>query len=171
MEEQKWYVIHTYSGYENKVKANLERIIEHRKLTNLISSIEVPMHAVTELKDGRKKTVARRIFPGYVLIKMLMNDYTWSIVRNARGVTSFVGPGSKPCPLTEAEMKVMGIKKSEEKVGLNVADSVRIISGPFENSVGIVDEVNIQKRSVIVKLSIFGRETPVELDFFQVQKI
>lgn len=171
MEQHKWYIVHTYSGYENKVKENLERVIKHRKLDALVSSVEVPMHAVTEFKDGQKKTVARRTFPGYVLIKMLLNDDTWSIVRNVHGVTSFVGPGSKPSPLTDNDIAVMGVTKPEEKINLDINDSVRIVSGPFQDSVGMIDEINIDKRSVVVKLSIFGRETPVELDFFQVQRI
>ena len=170
MEEHKWYVIHTYSGYENKVKANLEKIIENRNLHDFISQVEVPLQEVTELKNGQKKTVMRKVFPGYVLVKMIMNDDMWSVVRNTRGVTSFVGPGSKPSPLTESEVRVMGVNVVE-KIDLEVGESVKIISGPFENSIGIVSEINQSKHSVIVNLSVFGRETPVELDFYQIQKI
>lgn len=170
MSEHKWYVIHTYSGYENKVKANLEKIIDNRNLQDFISQVEVPVQKVIEVKNGQKKTVMRKIFPGYVLVKMIMNDDMWSVVRNTRGVTSFVGPGSKPSPLTDEEVNVMGINSVEE-IDLEMGSNVKIISGPFENSIGIVDEINQSKRTVIVKLSVFGRETPVELDFYQIQQI
>ena len=170
MEEHKWYVVHTYSGYENKVKANLEKIIDNRGLHDFISKVEVPMQEVIEVKDGRKKTVMRKVFPGYVLVKMIMNDEMWSVVRNTRGVTSFVGPGSKPSPLTDKEVGVMGINPVAS-VDLEIGDSVKIISGPFESSIGVVSEINASKRTVVVNLSVFGRETPVELDFLQVEKI
>lgn len=170
MEEHKWYVIHTYSGYENKVKANLEKIIENRNLHDFISQVEVPLQEVTEVKNGQKKTAMRKVFPGYVLVKMIMNDDMWSVVRNTRGVTSFVGPGSKPSPLTDAEVKIMGVN-IVEKIDLELGASVKIISGPFESSVGVVSEINNAKHTVIVKLSVFGRETPVELDFYQIQRI
>ncbi len=170
MQEHKWYVIHTYSGYENKVKANLEKIIENRNLHDFISQVEVPLQEVTEVKNGQKKTVLRKVFPGYVLVKMIMNDDMWSVVRNTRGVTSFVGPGSKPSPLTDAEVKVMGVNMVE-KIDIELGTSVKIISGPFESSVGTVSEINDAKHTVIVKLSVFGRETPVELDFYQIQTI
>jgi transcription termination/antitermination factor NusG len=169
MQEHKWYVIHTYSGHENKVKANLEKIIENRNLHDFISQIEVPLQEVVEVKNGQKKTVMRKVFPGYVLVKMIMNDDMWSVVRNTRGVTSFVGPGSKPSPLTDSEVRVMGVNVVE-KIDLELGDSVKIISGPFENSIGVVSEINQAKHSVIVNLSVFGRETPVELDFYQIQK-
>lgn len=170
MDEHKWYVIHTYSGYENKVKANLEKIIENRNLHDFILQVEVPLQEVTEVKNGQKKTTMRKVFPGYVLVKMIMNDDMWSVVRNTRGVTSFVGPGSKPSPLTDAEVRVMGINVVE-KIDLDLGASVKIISGPFEGSIGLVSEINNAKHTVIVKLSVFGRETPVELDFYQIQKI
>lgn len=169
-DELKWYVIHTYSGYENKVKANLEKIIEHRNLRDFISQVEVPMQEVTEIKNGQKKTVMRKTFPGYVLVKMIMNDEMWSVVRNTRGVTSFVGPGSKPSPLTDSELNISCINIHQD-IDLESGESVKIISGPFENSIGIVSEINQAKSSVIVKLSVFGRETPVELNFSQIQKI
>lgn len=169
MQEHKWYVIHTYSGHENKVKANLEKIIENRNLHDFISQIEVPLQEVVEVKNGQKKTVMRKVFPGYVLVKMIMNDDMWSVVRNTRGVTSFVGPGSKPSPLTDSEVRIMGVNVVE-KIDLELGDSVKIISGPFENSIGVVSEINQAKHSVIVNLSVFGRETPVELDFYQIQK-
>lgn len=170
MMEHRWYVIHTYSGYENKVKANLEKIIENRNLQDYILQVEVPVQDVVEIKNGQKKTVQRKVLPGYVLVKMLMNDDMWSVVRNTRGVTSFVGPGSKPSPLSDAEVNFMGINPVEN-IDIELEASVRIIAGPFENSVGTVIDVNQSKRSVTVKLSIFGRETPVELDFFQIQQL
>ena len=166
-----WYVVHTYSGYENKVKANLEKLIENRGMQDQILEISVPVQNTVEIKDGKRKTVSKKIFPGYVLIKMTMNDETWYVIRNTRGVTSFVGPGSKPVPLTEDEIKMMGIEGTIEIIGLEVNDTVKIMSGPFEDSIGIIREVNRSKKSVIVGLSIFGRDTPVELDFTQVQKI
>lgn len=170
MEEHKWYVVHTYSGYENKVKANLEKIVDNRNLHDFISKIEVPVQEVVEVKNGRKKIVMRKVFPGYVLVKMIMNDEMWSIVRNTRGVTSFVGPGSKPSPLSDKEISVMGINPVEN-IDLHVEDSVKIISGPFEGSVGVIAEVSTSKHTVVVSLSVFGRATPVELDFTQIEKI
>lgn len=174
--EHKWYVVHTYSGYENKVKANLEKIIDNRNLHDFISKVEVPMQEVVEVKNGHKKTVMRKVFPGYVLVKMIMNDEMWSVVRNTRGVTSFVGPGSKPCPLTDAEISVMGISSVESvsvdvDIDLDIGDSVKIISGPFEGSIGVIAEVNTSKHTVVVNLSVFGRATPVELDFVQVERV
>jgi len=171
--EHEWYVVHTYSGYENKVKANIEKVIENRGMHDQIIEVAVPVQDVVEAgKDGQKKTVSRKIFPGYVLLKMAMNDETWYVVRNTRGVTSFVGPGSKPVPLTEDEIRLMGIDVPREVViDLDLNDTVKITSGPFEDSVGVINEVNQNKKTVIVKLSIFGRETPVELDFAQVQKM
>ena len=171
MEEHKWYVVHTYSGYENKVKANLEKIIDNRGLHEFISKVEVPVQESVEVKNGQKKMVMRKVFPGYVLVKMIMNDEMWSVVRNTRGVTSFVGPGSKPTPLTDREVSVMGINPVESNIDLEVGVGVKIISGPFENSVGVISEVNSSKHTVVVSLSVFGRETPVELDFVQVEKI
>lgn len=170
-EQCKWYVVHTYSGYENKVKANIEKLVENRGMQDQILEVAVPVQDVVELKNGVKKTVQRKIFPGYVLLNMFMNDDTWYVVRNTRGVTSFVGPGSKPVALTEDEIKMMGINAPEEKIDLAVADFVKICEGPFEDSTGLIKEVNQHRRTVIVNLSIFGRETPVELDFTQVQKI
>ncbi len=167
----RWYVVHTYSGYENKVKANIEKTVENRGMQDQILEISVPMQDVVELKDGQKKTVSRKVFPGYVLIRMEMNDETWYVVRNTRGVTSFVGPGSKPVPLTDLEVRTMGIESTEEQVDLEVGESVRVITGPFADSIGEIQEINTNKRIVVVSLSIFGRETPVELDFLQIDKI
>ena len=170
-EDPKWYVVHTYSGYENKVKANIEKIIENRNMQDVITQVVVPVHDDIETKNGKKKIVQRKVFPGYVLLNMVMNDDTWYIVRNTRGVTSFVGPGSKPVPLTDKEVESMGIELPREVIDLEVNDSVRVISGPFETSIGSIKEVNQSKRTVVVKLSIFGRETPLEMDFSQVVRV
>lgn len=170
--ETKWYVIHTYSGYENKVKANIEKIVENRNMQDQILEVIVPVQDAIEEKNGQKKTVSRKVFPGYVLINMNMNDDTWYVVRNTRGVTSFVGPGSKPVPLTDEEVNAMGIETSmKPSTNLQKGDSVKITAGPFENSIGVISEINPHKRTVIVKVSIFGRETPTEIDFGQVEVI
>ncbi len=166
----KWYVAHTYSGYENNVKVNIEKTVENRNMENQILEVVVPMQETTVEKNGVKKTVLKKVFPGYVLIKMLMNDDTWYVVRNTRGVTSFVGPGSKPVPLTDAEIANMGIDLSED-IDLEIGDTVVVTSGLFENSVSIIKEINIKKRTVVVNISVFGRETPTELDFSQVKKM
>ena len=171
IDEIKWYVVHTYSGYENKVKANIEKIIENRGMHDLIKQVEVPIQEATEIKNGKKKSVQRKVFPGYVLLNMVMNDDTWYVVRNTRGVTSFVGPGSKPVPLTEKEVEAMGIELPKETIDLAVGDVVQVTSGPFETSVGNIKEINQNKRTVVVMLSIFGRETPLEMDFSQVIKV
>ena len=171
-DECKWYVVHTYAGYENKVKANIEKIIENRGMQDQVHEVVVPMHDAVEIKNGQKKTVQRKVLPGYVLIKMEMNDDTWYIVRNTRGVTSFVGPGSRPVPLTEEEIRFMGIGMlTEESVDLEEGMPIKVMAGPFEDSIGVIKEVHISKRIVIVNVSIFGREVPVELDFSQIQKI
>lgn len=169
--QAKWYVVHTYSGYENKVKANIEKIVGNRAMENYILEVSVPMTDVVEIKNGVKKTVSRKVFPGYVLIKMIMDDDTWYIVRNTRGVTSFVGPGSKPVALTEEEIISMGLENFNETIDLEVNDAVKITSGSFENTIGKITEVNNGKKTVVVMVSIFGRETPVELDFMQVIKL
>lgn len=166
-----WYVVHTYSGYENKVKANLEKIIENRGMQDQISEVSVPLQDVVEMKNGQKKVVQRKVFPGYVLVKMIMNDETWYVVRNTRGVTSFVGPGSKPVPLTEAEVRTMGIESFLQEFDVEVGETVKVIAGPFTQSIGQVKETNANKKTVVVKLSIFGRETPVELDYTQIEKL
>ena len=174
MSEQapRWYVVHTYSGYENKVKANLEKIIENRGMQEQILEVSVPIQNVVEIKNGVKKTVARKVFPGYVLVFMHMNDETWYVVRNTRGVTSFVGPGSKPVPLSEDEIRFMGlIEDMQEVIDLEVGIAVRITAGPFEDSIGLVTEINQSRKVVVVSLSIFGRETPVELDYMQIEKV
>ncbi len=170
-DEAKWFVVHTYSGYENKVKANIEKIIENRGMQDQIHEVVVPVQDVVEIKNGKRKVVQRKVFPGYVLVNMLMNDDTWYVVRNTRGVTSFVGPGSKPVPLSEQEIRSMGIEIAEPVMDIGVGDAIRVVSGPFENAVGMVKEIHGHKRTLVVKLSIFGRETPVELDFHQAQKV
>ncbi len=170
-EEAKWYVVHTYSGYENKVKANIEKIIENRGMQDQIYEVAVPIQDHLEVKNGQKKTVSRKVFPGYVLLNMIMNDDTWYVVRNTRGVTSFVGPGSKPVALTDDEVAAMGIEVNREIIDINIDETVRISSGPFEGSVGTVKEINNNKRIVIVRLSVFGRETPVEVDFDNITRI
>ncbi|MCL2617566.1 MAG: transcription termination/antitermination protein NusG [Defluviitaleaceae bacterium] len=171
MSEAQWYVVHTYSGYENKVKANIEKIVENRDMHDQVVEVIVPMLDAFEVKNGQKKVVQKKVYPGYVLIKMQMNDDTWYVVRNTRGVTSFVGPGSKPVALTESEVAAMGIEAPRRMIELSEGETVMVTTGPFENSVGIIKEVNESRRTVIVKLSVFGRETPVELDFTQVQRV
>ena len=167
-ENAKWYATHTSSGYANKVAATIQIAVEVRKLGLLIFDIRVPMETVTEIRDTGKKEVERKMFPGYVLIKMLMTDESWYVVRNTRGVTSFVGPGSKPVPLTEDEVAALGVEKREVRLSYQVGDSVKIIDGPLEGFVGIVKEIALQDQLVTVMVSMLGRETPVELKFNQV---
>jgi len=167
-ETAKWYVVHTYSGYENKVAATIQKTVENRKLEELIEDIRVPMETVTEVLDNGSREVERKMFPGYVLIKMKMTDESWYVVRNTRGVTSFVGPGSKPVALTDQEVSALGVEKHEIKLSYQVGDNVKIIDGPLEGFVGLVDEISIPQQTVRVTVSMFGRETPVELKFNQV---
>jgi transcription termination/antitermination protein NusG len=170
-ERARWYVVHTYSGYENKVKVNLEKTIENRNFHHLVLDIQVPMEEQVEIKDGKKKTTLKKIFPGYVLIKMIMNDDSWYIVRNTRGVTGFVGPGSKPVPLTDEEIENMGVTEKLVQIDLEVGETVRIISGPLENFMALIQEINTEKHKLKTLVSMFGRETPVELEFNQVEKL
>ncbi|KNY29137.1 transcription termination/antitermination protein NusG [Pseudobacteroides cellulosolvens] len=170
-EDAKWYVVHTYSGYENKVKANLEKIVENRSMQEYILDIVVPMEEQIEIKDGKKKATLKKVFPGYVLVKMIMSDESCYVVRNTRGVTGFVGPGSKPVPLTDEEVKAMGVEEFMPVVDYEVGDNVRVVSGPLENFIGLVEEINMEKRKVRVAVSMFGRETPVELELVQISKI
>jgi transcriptional antiterminator NusG len=167
-DKAKWYVVHTYSGYENKVAATIRKSVENRGLEELIEDVHVPMETVTEIKDTGAKQVERKLFPGYVLIKMHMTDESWYIVRNTRGVTSFVGPGSKPVALTDEEVAALGVEKLEIKLSYGVGDSVKIIDGPLDGFIGVVDEIDTTTQSVKVTVSMFGRETPVELQFGQV---
>ncbi len=175
MSTKSWYVIHTYSGYENKVKANLERRIESMNMEDKIFRIVVPMEDELEIKDGKKRINKRKIFPGYVLVEMIMNDDSWYVVRNTPGVTGFVGSGSRPIPLTDEEahliMRQMGVEEPRVRLDLNVGEHIRVRSGPFENFVGVIEEVHPDKDKLRVRISMFGRETPVELDFAQVEKI
>lgn len=171
MSAAKWYVVHTYSGYENKVKANIEKTIENRHLEDQILEVRVPMEEVVELKNGVQKTAQRKLFPGYVMIHMIMNDDTWYVVRNTRGVTGFVGPGSKAVPLEEEEMANLGIKREEVVVNFGVGDTVTVLSGAWEGTVGVVQSMNEQKKSLSINVELFGRETPVELGFSEVRKL
>ena len=171
MSETNWYVVHTYSGYENKVKANIEKTIENRKLQDQILEVSIPIQNVIEVKNGVKKQVQKKMFPAYVLINMVMNDDTWYVVRNTRGVTGFVGPGSKPVPLTEAEMTNMGIDKEEMTIDLEVGDTVVVTSGVWENTTGVIKNINDHKQIVTMNVDMFGRETPVEIDFTDIKKI
>ena len=170
MAEARWYVVHTYSGYENKVKANIEKTIENRKLQDQILEVSVPLEDVVEVKNGKEKTVQRKMFPGYVLLNMIMNDDTWYVVRNTRGVTGFVGPGSKPVPLTEEEMWNMGLNRKQEVVyEFEVGDTVQVVSGVWENTEGVVRVINHEKKSLTISIDMFGRETPVEIGFEDVR--
>lgn len=169
--EPKWYVIHTYSGYENKVKANLEKAVENRGLQDVITEVQVPMEEHYERKNNKLKRTLKKVFPGYVLVKMVMNDESWYVVRNTRGVTGFVGPGSKPVPLTDEEIVNLGVEEIPIVVDFKIKDPVKVISGPFENFIGTIEEINLDKHKVKVLISMFGRETPVELDFVQIEKI
>ena len=171
MSDAQWYVVHTYSGYENKVKVDIEKTIENRGLQDQILEVSVPMEEVIELKNGAQKQVERKMFPGYVLINMIMNDDTWYVVRNTRGVTGFVGPGSKPVPLEESEMANMGIKHDNVVVNFGVGDTVVVLSGAWEGTVGVVQSMNEQKKSLSINVELFGRETPVELGFSEVKKM
>jgi transcription termination/antitermination protein NusG len=170
-EAAKWYVVHTYSGYENTVKATIEKTIETRHLQDLIHVVSIPMETVTEITDNGPKTYDRKVFPGYVLVKMIMSDEGWYIVKNIRGVTGFVGEGTKPTPLTEDEVNQLGVEKHEVVVAYAVGDSVKINDGPLTSFIGVVDQVDIEKNKVRVIVSMFGRETPVELELDQVEPV
>jgi transcriptional antiterminator NusG len=170
MSEANWYVVHTYSGYENKVKANIEKTIENRKLQDQILEVSVPMQDVIEVKNGVKKRVQKKMFPGYVLLHMVMNDDVWYVVRNTRGVTGFVGPDSKqPVPLTDTEMKSMGIKSDELSLDFEIGDTVTVTSGVWENTSGIIRQINPHKQIVTISVDMFGRETPVEIGFSEIK--
>ena len=167
----KWYVVHTYSGYENKVKTDLEKTVKNRELEDYFFEIVVPMEEQIEIKDGKKKTNLKKVFPGYVLVKMIVTEATWYIVRNTRGVTGFVGSGTDPIPLTDSEIRKMGFDVQSVNVDYDVNDEVKVINGPFVDHTGTVAEINKEKRKVKVMVSMFGRETPVELDFSEVEKV
>ena len=171
MSEAQWYVVHTYSGYENKVKVDIEKTIENRGLQDQILEVSVPLEEVVELKNGVQKQVERKMFPGYVLIHMIMNDDTWYVVRNTRGVTGFVGPGSKPVPLTEAEMKPLGINETDVIVDFAEGDSIVVTGGVWKDTIGIIQSMNAGKQMVTINVDLFGRETPVEISFTDVRKM
>ena len=171
MAEANWYVVHTYSGYENKVKANIEKTIENRHLEEEILEVRVPMQDVVELKYGARKTVQKKMFPGYVLINMVMNDDTWYVVRNTRGVTGFVGPGSKPVPLSEAEMKPLGIKTENVSVDFAEGDTIAVVAGVWKDTIGVVQRMDYSKQTATINVELFGRETPVEISFAEVRRM
>lgn len=171
MSEANWYVVHTYSGYENKVKVDIEKTIENRNLQDQILEVSVPLESVIELKNGVEKKADKKMFPGYVLIHMVMNDDTWYVVRNTRGVTGFVGPGSKPVPLTEEEMEKLGFKNEEIIVGFEEGDTVVVTSGAWKDTVGAIKSINESKKTITMSVEMFGRETPVELNFSEVKKM
>ena len=167
----KWYVAHTYSGYENTVAASIEKAVENRGMHELIHEVNIPMETVTEITDNGPKTVERKVFPGYVLVKMVMTDETWHLVRNVRGVTGFVGSGNKAIPLTDEEIAALGVEKREIVVGYEVGDSVKITDGALESFLGTVEEIDLDRSKVRVVVSMFGRETPVELELDQVEPV
>ena len=168
MQEVNWYVVHTYSGYENKVATNLEKMVENRRLQDLILEIQVPTETVVEIKDNTRKETERKIFPGYVLVKMVMNDETWYVVRNIHGVTGFVGTSSRPIPLTKREIEALGVEKKVVKVDFAVGDNIKIVEGPLAGFIGLVEEIDAEKQKVRVKVSMFGRETIAELEISEV---
>lgn len=170
--EAKWYVVHTYSGYENKVLNSLNNMVENMGLQDYIVDIRIPVEDVMEVRNNKKKLVQRKLYPGYVMVKMIMNQQTWYAVRNTRGVTGFVGPGSKqPIPLTDEEVRRMGVENVHIKLDINKGDYIRIVSGPLDGFTGFVDEINPAHQKVRVVVSMFGRDTPVELDYVQVQSL
>ena len=170
-EGPKWYVVHTYSGHENKVKANIEKLVENREMQDIVFEVQVPTEEHVEIKDGKKKIKEKKKFPGYVIIKMIMTDDSWYLVRNTRGVTGFVGPGTKPIPLSETEVKALGVSEVLPVIDIEKGQAVKVTEGPFENFMGTVDEIHEEKRKLKVFISMFGRETLVELDFEQVEKV
>lgn len=170
-EELKWYVAHTYSGYENTVAVSIEQAVENRNMHDLIAEVAIPMETVTEITDNGPKTVERKVFPGYVLVKMVMTDETWHLVRNIRGVTGFVGSANKAIPLTDDEIAALGVEKHEVVVSYAVGDNVKIIDGALESFIGTVDELDLDRGKVRVVVSMFGRETPVELELDQVETV
>lgn len=172
IKDAKWYVVHTYSGYENKVSANLEKMVENRGMDDVILEIAVPTEEYVETKNGKQKVKERKLFPGYVLVKMHITDESWYLIRNTRGVTGFVGPNSKPVPLSESEVKALGVQgKVVDHIDFKVGDAIKVISGPFESFMGNVENINLEKRKVKVFVSMFGRETLVELEFGQIEKM
>jgi transcriptional antiterminator NusG len=172
MADAKWYVVHTYSGYENKVKVDIEKTIENRNLQEQILEVSVPMLEVAEMKNGVEKLADKKMFPGYVLIHMVMNDDTWYVVRNTRGVTGFVGPGSKPVPLSEEEMAGLGFARKDVVVEYQVGDTIVVTAGAWKDTIGAVKSINEGKKTLTINVEMFvGRETPVELNFTEVKKM
>lgn len=173
--EKNWYVIHTYSGYENKVKANLERRVESMAMEDKIFRILVPTEEEFEVRDGKRKVTKKKVFPGYVLVEMILTDDSWYVVRNTPGVTGFVGSGTKPIPLQEKEIKMilhqMGFEEPKVKMDFEVGETIKVIRGPFENFSGVIEDISPEKGKIKVMVSMFGRETPVELDYHQVEKL
>ena len=167
----KWYVVHTYSGHENKVKVNIEKLVESRGMQDLILDVVVPTEDRVEIKNGQRKIKTKKMFPGYVLVKMIVTNESWYLVRNTQGVTGFVGHGSNPVPLTLEEVRRMGIEKIYIDLDIHIGDTIKVINGPFENFMGTVEEVNPEKQTLRAKVSMFGRDTPVELDYAQVDKL
>lgn len=174
-EKKGWFVVHTYSGYENKVKANLEKRVESMNMEDKIFRVLVPVEDEVQIKDGKKKIAKRKIYPGYVLVEMILSDDSWYVVRNTPGVTGFVGSGNKPVPLMQNEiqqiMRLMGLEQAKTRVDFAVGENVRVNNGPFENFIGMIEEINPEKGKLKVLVSMFGRETPVELDFSQVERV
>ncbi len=169
--DAKWYVAHTYSGYENKVKADLDKTILNRGLEEQILEVRVPMQDVIEVKNGARKTVQKKMFPGYVLVNMVMNDETWYVVRNTRGVTGFVGPGSKPVPLSDAEMKPLGIKTENVTIDFEEGETIVVVAGPWKDTIGVVQKIDYSKQTATINVELFGRETLVEIGFEEVRKL
>ena len=167
----KWYVVHTYSGHENKVKVNIEKLVENRGMQDLVLEVVVPTEDIVEMKGGQRKIKTKKMFPGYVLVKMIVTNESWYLVRNTQGVTGFIGHGSDPVPLTLEEVRRMGIEKIYIDLDIKLGDTVKVINGPFENFMGVVEEVNMAKQTLRARVSMFGRDTPVELDFSQVDKL
>ncbi len=168
-DEAKWYVVHTYSGYEAKVKASIENAIENRHLEDFIFDIEIPMEEVVDIKDGKRKVTMKKIFPGYILVHMIMNNETWYVVRNVRGVTGFVGPESEPVPITDEEMANMGVNRTKTQVEFELGNYVRVLTGPFADFIGVIRKISDDRQLITVGISMFGRETPIELEPTQIQ--
>jgi transcriptional antiterminator NusG len=167
----RWYVVHTYSGHENKVKANIEKLVENREMQDIIFEVRVPVEEIAEVKNGKKKIKEKKMFPSYVIIKMIMTDESWYLVRNTRGVTGFVGPGSKPVPLSDEEVKALGVVERLPAIDLKVNDTIKVMEGPFENFIGTVESISQEKRKIKAFVSMFGRETLIELDYEQIEKV
>ncbi len=171
MANAKWYVAHTYSGYENKVMTDIQKTVENRNMGEIIQEIRVPMEEVIEIKDNQKRVVERKIYPGYVMVKMIMTDESWYVVRNTRGVTGFVGPGSSPVPLSEEEVANMGLEHKTIQLDFEVGDNIRVKYGPLEGFVGVITEILPDKQKIRSKVSMFGRDTDVELEFNQIEAL